>query len=185
MNHILPVCEQRELPRAYRDTAISDLLAYHNLGMPFRRYSQAELLVGMCMDYSKLLRIPENFAYVMRTAGANLRGFEFQISFAVAIGGVRAIAIIGHHRCGMRDLAARRDAFVEGLIDNAGWERHVAEAHFEEFAPRFEIGNPVKFACSQVSHLRQQYPRLTVAPLLYQHDDGMLHVIDESKKTRS
>lgn len=129
MKAILPALDN--LPSAYRDSAISDLLAYHNLGMAYRHRpsSQAKLLVGMCMDYRKRLRIPEDFAYVIRTAGANFRGLEFQISFAVGVGGVRAIAVVGHDQCRMNDLAAQRDAFVSGLI-KAGWERHVAELHF-------------------------------------------------------
>ena len=180
MSAILPV---PVMPLVYHDTEIADLLAYHNLGMPYRRRrsSQANLLVGMCMDYRQRLRIPDNFAYVMRTAGANVRGLESQISFAVAVGGVRAIAIIGHDQCRMGDLSTKRDAFVSGLINDAGWERHVAEAHFKDFASRFEIADPVKFACAQARHLRQQYPRITVAPLLYQHDDERLYLIDEDE----
>ncbi len=76
---LVPVNDQRDVPLAYRDTAIADLLAYHNLGASHRRYFQADLLVGMCMDHRKQLRIPENFAYVMRAAGANFRGLDFQI----------------------------------------------------------------------------------------------------------
>ena len=182
---LLLVREQHDVPLAYRDTAIADLLAYHNLGAPHRRHAQAELLVGMCMDNRKRLRIPDNFAFVMRAAGASSRGLEFQMSFAIAVGGVRAIAIIGHDQCGMSGLVARRDAFVAGLVDAAGWEQHVAEQHFEEYAPRFEIGDPVEFARAQARHLRQQFPRLTVAPLFYRLDDGMLCIIDEREGTRT
>ena len=31
------------------------------------------LLIGMCMDSRKSLRIPNDFAFVLRTAGANMR----------------------------------------------------------------------------------------------------------------
>ena len=121
----------------------------------------------------------------MRAAGANFRGREFQMSFAIAVGGVRAIAIIGHDQCSMSGLGAQRDAIVAGLVDAAGWDRHLAEQHVEEYMPRFEIGDPVEFVRSQAGHLQKQYPRLTVAPLLYRHDDGMLCVINESKEMRT
>ncbi len=174
-----------ELPPAYRGTAIADLLAYHNLGAAARRYTEAKLLIGMCMDNRKLLSIPHNFAYVMRGAGANFVGLEFQASFAVAVGGVRAIALIGHDRCGMSGLAARRELFISGLVERAGWQRQVAEQHFEIFAPRFEIGDEIEFIRGQADHFRQRYPKLTVAPMLYKLDDGLLYLIDESERTSS
>ena len=179
---LIPVRDPRDLLPAYCGTAIADLFAYHNLGARHARYVRAALLVGMCMDHRKRLRIPENFAYVMRAAGANFRGLAFQMSFAVAVGGARAIAVIGHDQCGMSGLEARRDAFIAGLVDSAGWEPSVARQHFDEFAPQFEIGDAAEFTCVQARHLRQQYPRLTVAPLLYQLDDSMLYVIDENEQ---
>ena len=165
----------------FRGTPIADLLAYHNMHELHRKYSRPELLVGMCMDNRKHLRIPVNFAYIIRTAGANLRGLEFQISYAVAVGGVRAIALIGHDQCAMTDLAGRREPFVAGLTEGAGWSRRVAEAHFDEHAPRSEIGDPAQFVRSQALHLRRQYPRLVVAPLMYRLKDQMLLQIREGK----
>ncbi len=183
---LVPVHERSDVPTMYRDTAIADLLVYHNLGGgPHRRYTQADLLVGMCMDHRSRLRIPENFAYIMRSAGANFRGLDFQMSFAITVGRVRAIAIIGHDQCGMSGLAAQRSALVEGLVHGAGWERHIAELHFDEYAPRFEIGDPAKFALGQAHHVRQQYPGLPVAALLYRLDEGMLHIIDAGEEMRS
>ena len=175
---IVPVRDRGDIPPVYRGTPIADLLAFHNIGSPHPRYAHAELLVGMCMDHRKRLRIPENFAYVLRAAGANFRGLEFQMSFAIAVGGVQAIAIVGHDQCGMSGLAARRNAFVAGLVDGPGWEHHVAEKHFDEHAPRFEIGDPVEFAHAQARHIGQQFPNLMVAPLLYRLDDGMLYIIE-------
>lgn len=59
------------------------------------------------MDHRVRLRIPENFAYILPTGGGNLRHSEFKVSFAIAVGGVRAIALIGHSYCGMAGVAAR------------------------------------------------------------------------------
>ena len=173
-----PVRGPEEVPEPYRKTPIEDLLAYHNWGETQRSYAQADLLVGMCMDHRKRLRIPENFAYVMRAAGANFRGLEFQMSFAISVGGVRAMAIIGHDQCGMSGLDGKRDAIINGLIDGAGWERDAAERHFDECAPSYEIGDPVKFTLAQVQGLRQQFPEVVVASLFYELGDGMLRVID-------
>jgi len=72
------------------------LSAYHNLNRTLDKYIVALLLIGMCMDNPKCLQIPDNFVYVIRTGASNLRNNEFQAFFAVAVGGVNAIAIIGH-----------------------------------------------------------------------------------------
>ena len=121
----------------YRNTPISLLLEYHNLNRPLDPYTKADLLIGMCMDNRKRLRLPDNFAYIIRTGGAYLRYSEFKVSYAIAVGGVKAIALIGHSQCGMVNLISRRDQFVQGLVENAGWEKGRGEEHFRHFAPMF------------------------------------------------
>lgn len=178
MNRLAPVESREDIFPAYRGTPIAKLLEYHNLDAPFDSYSQAELLIGMCMDYRKHLHIPDNFAFILRTGGGNLRSSEFQVSYAVAVAGVRAIALIGHTRCGMVGLAARQEQFVEGLVD-AGWERDFAEQQFTSFAPLFEIGNEVDFMIAEARRLRQRYPRVIVAPMIYRVEDDRLYLIRE------
>lgn len=86
---------------------------YHNLAEPLpSTRGRAELLVGMCMDDRKDLVIPNEFAYVIRAAGGNLQDHEFDISYAVAIGGVTAIALLAHTDCGMVGLRKKRAAFT-------------------------------------------------------------------------
>ena len=95
------------------------------------------------MDNRKRIRIPDNFSYVIRVGGANLRYSEFKVSYAIAVGGVKTIALIGHNHCGMVNLNSRRDQFVQGLVENAGWEKEKGEEHFRHYAPMFEIGNEI------------------------------------------
>ena len=161
-----------------RGTPVGKLLEYHNLERPFDEYNRADLLIGMCMDARKHLRIPDNFAFILRAGGANLRPSEFKVSYAVAVGGVRAIALIGHTDCGMVNLMARKQAFVDGLVD-AGWEPGAAEDHFHHFAPIFEIGNEVDFVLAESKRLRLRYPRVLVAPMLYKLTDNRLYLIQE------
>ena len=70
------------IPEEYKNTPIGELLAYHNLGKTYQQYQQAQLLIGMCMDNRKHLSIPDNFAYIIRSGGANLRYSEFRVSYA-------------------------------------------------------------------------------------------------------
>ena len=101
MNCLLPISTSSDIPLHYQDTPIGLLFEYHNLHRLPDVYNKAALLIGMCMDNRKRLRIPDNFAYVIRAGGANLRYSEFKVSFAIAIGGVKAIALVGHNNCGM------------------------------------------------------------------------------------
>lgn len=167
-----------DLPVNARNTPIEALFLYHNLGAPFQSYQSAELLVGMCMDNRKQLRIPENFAYILRTGGGNLRSSEFKVSYAIAIGGIRTIALIAHNECGMVNLMARRDRFVKGLVA-VGWEQSMAEEHFNSYAPLFEIGNELDFVASEAKRLRQRYPQVSVFPLYYKLEDNLLYFIEE------
>lgn len=179
MNRLLPVNTTNDLLPQYQGTPIGLLLEYHNLQRPYDIYSKAELLIGMCMDNRKFLHIPDNFAFIIRSGGANLRYSEFKISFAIATGGVSAIALIGHNNCGMVNLISKKELFVRGLVDNAGWDEEAAEEHFWHYAPMFEIGNEVDFVRSEAKRLRLRYPKILVAPLLYRVEDNLLYQIEE------
>ena len=180
MKRLLPIASREDIPDQYRETPIGLLLEYHNLERPFDTYTKAELLIGMCMENRKHLRIPDNFAFIIRAGGANLRYSEFKVSYAIAVGGVRCIALIGHNQCGMVNLIARKDQFVEGLTEAAGWQPQQAEEHFHHFAPMFEIGNEVDFVLSEAKRLRLRYPKILVAPLTYRVEDASLSLIQEN-----
>ena len=179
MNRLLSIASREDIPTRYRETPIGLLLEYHNLEREFDSYTNAELLIGMCMDNRKHLHVPDNFAFIIRAGGANLRYSEFKVSYAIAVGGVRCIALIGHTQCGMVNLNARKGQFVQGLVDAAGWQPQSAEQHFTSFAPMFEIGNEIDFTLSEVQRLRLRYPKIVVAPLLYRVEDNRLYLIQE------
>ena len=177
---IRPVTTEADIPDELRGTPIEELLQYHNLGRDITPVPAPRLLIGMCMDNRKHLRIPDNFAFILRAGGANLRPSEFKVSYAIAVGGVHAIAIIGHNNCGMVNLMSRSHLFIDGLVNNAGWDRQTAEDHFFHFAPLFEIGSEIDFTLSEVKRLRMRYPRVMVAPMLYRVEDNRLYLLDES-----
>ncbi|MEK6566164.1 MAG: carbonic anhydrase [Bacteroidota bacterium] len=185
MNRLLPINSRDDIPSQYRENPVGLLLEYHNMDRPFEPCSDAQLLIGMCMDNRKYLHIPDNFAFIIRSGGANLRYSEFKVSYAVAVGGVRSIALIGHNRCGMVNLTARKEQFLKGLIDSAGWPQQQAEEHFLQFAPMFEIGNEVDFTLGEAKRLRLRYPNIVVAPLLFRIEDSRLYLIRENTSSGS
>jgi carbonic anhydrase len=180
MNRLIAVAVPGDVPTPYRGTPVGLLAEYHNLGRAHEQYAAARLLIGMCMDNRKHLDIPDNFAYIIRAGGANLRYSEFKVSFAIAVGGVRAIALIGHTQCGMVNLASRREQFISGLVENAGWTREAAAEHFHNYAPMFEIDNEIDFILGETPRLRARYPGILVAPMLYRVEDNLLYFIRES-----
>lgn len=182
MHRLLSIDSKTDIPTQYQGTPVGLLLEYHNLGRQHDSYSSAQLLIGMCMDNRKHLHIPDNFAFIIRTGGANLRYSEFKVSYAIAVGKVRAIALLGHNQCGMVNLIARKEQFIRGLVESAGWDPQAAEDHFYHFAPMFEIGNEIDFVLSEVKRLRLRYPNILIAPLLYKVEDNRIYLIEENTK---
>lgn len=179
MKNVAEIASEADIPERWRATPIGALLRYHDLGAPLPpRAEKPELLIGMCMDSRKHLRIPDNFAFILRTGGANMRLSEFRVSYAIAVGGVRAIALIGHTNCGMSGLASRRAQFVDGLVDS-GWSRELAERHFDLHAPQHEIGVEADFIRAEARRLRALYTKIEVAPLLYIIEDNKIALLRE------
>lgn len=175
MAQVIPVNSLDDILPEYRETPVGLLLEYHNLGRAMGTATSPQLLIGMCMDSRKSLRIPNDFAFVLRTAGANMRDNEFRISYAIAVGGVRTIVLIAHTDCGMARLGERRDQFIRGLVDAAGWDEARAVKHFEDCAPRFGFRDEVEFVLREAERLRAIYPRITIVPLLYRVEDDLLY----------
>ncbi len=167
-----------DIPEGFQGTAVADLLGYHNFEEPLREEAAPRLLVGMCMDHRKMLRMPCGFAYVIRNGGGTLVHSRFHISYAISVGGIGAIAVVGHSKCGMVGLDANRQAFVRGLVNRAGWDGTEAREHFLESAPECEIRDSVAYTIEQVMELRQEYPRIPVAPLFYKIEDNRIYWIE-------
>jgi carbonic anhydrase len=179
MNQLLSIQTFDNILPEYRQTPVGLLLEYHNLNRSFDAYDKAQLLIGMCMDNRKHLHIPDNFAFIIRAGGANLRYSEFKVSYAIAVGQIKHIVLIGHDNCGMVNLISRRDEFVNGLVETAGWQQERAREHFTHFAPMFEIGNETDFILSEAKRLRKVYPKITIAPMFYKVNDNKLYFIKE------
>ena len=180
MPRIIPVNFREDILPEYRGTPVELLLEYHNLGRAIGTVASPQLLIGMCMDSRKSLRIPNDFAFVLRTAGANMRDNEFRISYAIAVGGVRTIVLIAHTDCGMAKLDQSHDRFVQGLMEAAGWDASRAEKHFSESAPKFGIRDEVDFVLKEAERLRAIYPRIRIVPLLYRVEDDLLYQLQPS-----
>ena len=60
------------------------------------------------------------------------------------------------------------------MIEAAGWERPAAEQHFDHWSDLFEVGEPAGFVAAEAARVQSRYPKLLVAPLLYQSATGTL-----------
>jgi len=167
-HRLVPVHTEDDIMPEYRGTPIEEFLRYHNLGEPLPPSAgKPKMLIGMCMDNRKYLTIPNEFAFILRSAGAHISNRPFEISYAIAVGGVTTIALLAHTQCGMTNVIAQRELFVEGLMQRAGWTRDAAEQLFELKSPEYEIGDPVDFVIAEAALLRAQWPGVLVAPFLY------------------
>ena len=176
---LLEITSKELIPLEYIGTPVADLIEYQNFNREFEEYDSAQILVGMCMDNRKQLRIPHNFAYILRTGGANLVYKEFKISYAVAIGGVKYMVLIGHNNCGMVDLMSKKEAFVEGLCKHGGSKSEKAEEHFMFWVNDFDIENEIEFTYKETKRLSEIYKGITIVPLYYSLEDNMLSIIEE------
>ena len=176
-DRLIPLNGPQDIPAHLRDTPVGRFIEYHNLDRPFGTYTTAEMLIGMCMDNRKHLRIPDNFAYIIRSGGANLRYSEFKVSYAIGVGGAKAIAVLGHTNCGMSCLVHRREQFVRGMVENAGWEARRAEEHFNQFAPMFEVGDPIDFVIDEANRINRRYPKILVVPMIYRIEDNRVYLV--------
>jgi carbonic anhydrase len=174
---ITPVNTKKDIPKKYRNTPIGLLLEYHNLNRKFDVYSKARLLISMCMDNRKHLHMPDNFAFIIRSGGGNLRYSEFKVSYSIGVGEVKHIVLIAHNNCGMVSLVSRKKEFINGLIKRAGWTKDMAEEHFMNLAPLHEIGNEIEFVINEARRLKKKYPKIQIAPLYYKIEDNKLYVL--------
>lgn len=172
-----------DIPLEHRQTPIGRLLEYHNLGRELESVEKAEILLGMCMDNRHSLRTPDDFAFVPRTTGANLRHNEFRVAYAIGVG-VHHIALIAHTHCGMVGLSHQINAFVRGMVDAAGWDQAQARGYFFQYAPFFEIEDEIEFVRLEAQRLRARYPKVGITPLLYKLDDNRLYWVRESNSSQ-
>jgi len=178
MIKLIPVQKPDHILPRYRNTPIERLFLYHNLRETLPPTSfHAELLVGMCMDNRKDLVIPNEFAYIIRGAGGNLRGSEFEISYAIAVGGVSTIALLAHTDCGMSNVKEKRDAFISGLVERAGYDSDKAAIQFDKYAESYCIGDAIEFILAETVRFQNLYPKILIAPLLYKVENDLLEQI--------
>ena len=174
------VHHETDILPAYRGTPVADLLRFHNLqanGKETSRYARPAILIATCLEQGAALRIPDGFAISLHTAAASLKRDPFKVSWAIGVAGVSAIAIVAHDDCRLTELRDHREQFVVQMIEAAGWERPAAEQHFDHWSDLFAVDNPAEFAAAEAARLQNRYPKILVAPLLYQSASGSLQQV--------
>lgn len=177
MGQLVEVNHNKDIFSRFRNTPIEKLFEFHNLGKPCMSAMNTEIMLGMCVDFQPCLKIPENFAIFIHPGEVNFHYNRFEISYIVAFGGAKAIALIAHSNCEMVNLFTRKNQFVQGLVNNGGWEREEAEKYFLDIAPKFEMKNEINFVINEAKWIQSRYPEIPVAPLFYQSETKMLYQI--------
>lgn len=174
---IHPLRCEADIPSEYLHTPVAKLIRYHNFGAPQQKYTHPEILIGKCMDYRVQLHTPPAFAYKLRSGGCNLNNNDFQVAYAVAIGGVKAIALIGHTDCGMVRLEEKREVFIAGFRAHSDCSYLEAAAFFDQNVGSQSLCKEDDILFEEAARYRAWFPRLPIAVLLYQVDDGQLYLL--------
>lgn len=175
-----PVASERDVLPAWRGTPIASLLLAQNQGATFPVGPEPSLLVATCIDSRVRLALPPGAAFELRAAGVNLDERElFEIAFAVAVGGVRHVAVLGHEDCAMGRIDGGREAFARGLASTDGWDHDAAGAFFDAHAADWVIGDPAAATLATTRRLRSRFPGVIFAPLHYTVPAGRIEQILE------
>ncbi len=166
-----------KIPNEFVDTPIQKLIEYHNCGLEHKNYDKPQLVIGTCMDYRIHLRIPDRFAFIIRNGGASLVHNDFQLAFALTVGGCQAIAVIGHTDCGMVNLASKQDLFIDGMINKLNFSQSDANNLFRTKSPENEIYSEIEFTKKQAQQLKEKYPNIPVIAMIYEVKDNLLYHI--------
>lgn len=176
---LVQVTSEKDIPASFKGTPFETLLRCNNLDEcdQQREYQTAELLILMCMDHRKSLNLPERFSYIVRNAGANIRSNEFSMAYAIGVAGIESVAMIGHTDCGMKNLDTKRDAFISGMQEHAGWSQARAESFFLANNATFHMEDPALFVQLEAQRFQSMYPRIRFQPFLYDVADGRLAIV--------
>lgn len=181
-SRLLPVFKSDDIPEHYRETPFESLFMYHNLNYsPAVSYNMPEMLILTCIDHRITLNLPYNFCYMVRNGGAKMDNVAFSIAFAVAVAKIKAIALIGHRDCRMRNIEKHCREFIRGL-ECQGWKKHKAEKFFKKMQPLFIIKNVADSLKADAARLRRLYPKVAIVPLYYSEKDRKLYLVKENKR---
>lgn len=176
---LAPASTPDEVLPAYRDTPIEQLLALHNRGVDFPVGQRPVLITATCVDPRIVLRLPARVSFIIRSAGVHMSEHSlFQFAFMHSVVGIRHLALMGHEDCAMVDLERWRERFVQGMSAANGVGREDAEAFFDRHRRSWSLDDEVASLRRQASFLRERFPSLLVAPLLYRLDGVIEQVVD-------
>jgi carbonic anhydrase len=174
----VPVEKHEDILPRYRGSAVETFLAAHALGVAPAVTDRPELVVLTCMDARVVLNLPVNFAFQLRTAGATPQSVVPAIAFAITTMRIDAICIMGHTDCAMTRIDPERTRFVEGLVDEHGWQPTDALEELELLEKACAVDDPLLATWRHCRHLAGLFPACLIAPLLHRVEDGRVLQIE-------
>jgi carbonic anhydrase len=177
IDHLVPVRAPTDILPPYRSTPIETLLVSHALGREVPRPETPELVILTCVDFRIELLLPPEFAFVIRTAGATVGPVLFNVTYAMTVPGVEAIAVIGHTRCRMVGVHDGRDAFLAGFREISSLGAASGERLFDAGAASFGSRDAVQHTLAQCETIRRTLDHVLIAPLFLDVDTGDLSQI--------
>lgn len=173
-----PVTTPDDVLGPYRGTPIESLLLAQNLGVEFEFSGEPQLVVATCIDPRIDLRLPPGSAFIIRTAGVNLKDEAlFQFGFLTSVMGLRHVALIAHEDCAMTRLHDKRQTFVDRLVERTGCDARSAELYFDDHVDFWNVPDAITVVRDHAENIRRG-GGVVVAPLFYSLREGRLLQIE-------
>lgn len=176
---LIVVDNDEKIPPLLKDTPIETLLQAQNLqGADIPYVAHPEVIIGMCVDYSKTVMLPKVWAHVIRREGASMQGSEFAIALAVA-SGIKYMALIAHDDCAMGNTVEHRGTFVKAMSEEHGWDAEQAGSFFDIYVRSTDLDNEIDFILEESSRLQGVFKGILVVPLVYKTATDRLYLVAE------
>ncbi len=162
------------IPARWHGTPIENFIQAQNFGYPLFPHPEPQVLISTCIEFRYSLPVPNNYAYVIRTAGGRLIGSEFAVGYVLARG-VKNILLVAHNDCGMTKIAHHKEAMIEAYVAQ-GWSRAAAEGFIQSHAPRYAIKDELDALEQEYHRLKKIFTSVHVAPLFLYLSDRRVHI---------
>lgn len=176
---LISILKAADIPNNLISTPFEVLLQSHNLEHIYNSFEKPKLIILTCIDYRINLHLPENFAYIIRLAGANVDNSEFSLLFSLAYSGIKYVAVLHHTDCAMSKLQAIEDKIFAGLTKNLKMTSEKAKSYIKNNFPNYKLNNEILSATTTANKLTKSYSEVKFLPLIYNVENQKIYIIKD------
>jgi len=179
LDGLRPVFTADDVLEPYRGTPVEALILAQNLGQHFEAPGTIDFAVATCIDPRVRLALPEGCAYLVRSAGVNVKNEgSFLFGYMSLMMGIRHIALIAHEDCAMTRLKGTRSEFVTRLAEKSGADADSVGSFFDSHSEYWHVDDEIETVRRHAAEIQARVgDEVVVAPLYYSLDNRLAQVI--------